>query len=165
MKRSGEVEAKTKPSGSAKRNQNRGRSKATWACLSCRARKTRSNVALIGSPCYHCAQDDVCCVKPMSRRQKKVRARSEVSPSSYWPQNQPEQESPPSSSHSSTPTAQTQNPFEGEFGFAGDLQAILETHFCAVVPECPCEQFGLLACPFCDTENLSKDVIKGTSRL
>ena len=57
------------------------------------------------------------------------------------------------------PPPMVQNPFEGEFGFAGDLEIIFELELSAT-SDCPCEQFGLLACPFCNTEQMSKDVIK-----
>lgn len=51
------------------------------------------------------------------------------------------------------------NPFEGEFGFAGDLEMMFESELSTNL-DCPCEQFGILACPFCDTEQLSKNEIK-----
>ncbi|PVH71110.1 hypothetical protein DL98DRAFT_521269 [Cadophora sp. DSE1049] len=111
---------------------------------------------LIGPPCYNCTQDEICCEKPTSRRQKKARPDLEESLNSCWPQNLLDKDK-------LSPPPVTQNPFEGEFGFAGDLQGLLEAHFRAI-SECPCEQFGLLACPFCDTETLSNHVIKGTER-
>jgi hypothetical protein len=76
--------------------------------------------------------------------------------------------------HSPTPSPSS-NPFEGELGFAGDLQQIIESQCCGesdfnsprgggsgivTFQDCLCDAFGVLACPFCDTEALSKEVIK-----
>ncbi|TVY13909.1 Cutinase transcription factor 1 beta, partial [Lachnellula arida] len=53
-------------------SQRRKRKRSSRACASCRSRKVRCNLETHGSPCSNCRLDNVECVVPQSRRQRRV---------------------------------------------------------------------------------------------
>ncbi|TPX13018.1 uncharacterized protein E0L32_006663 [Thyridium curvatum] len=99
------------------------------ACLSCRARKVRCNVALHGAPCTNCRLDEVeCVVKPRTRKwhlaaamaaEAAVAQQKSLAPMLPPPQRHQLQPPPPQQTHH----LQQQMPISDAFSLINDLVA------------------------------------------